>query len=417
MYAIETRKRKFDRILDTIKDHANPNPSVSSAPSNGKRKTNVLEESESTKKRRLYQSLEVRKPSLSSSRTKSATYLPASREAFLERLETFGPISKWHIASTDKINASAWAKRGWQCVGIDTVGCQACNENLHVQIDVDTEGGAENTANNDDNDGDDGEEDFESVASLKHRLLVERYQDMIITAHESTCPWRKRGCDDSIQRISGLLSTKTALEGLKTRYDSLSQLRIPDVVLPSESRAQVKDDDIERFRFGGSENRPIPHTLRLAMAGWQGAMSREDVAECRACFRSLGLWLYRGETPIMERLDAVESHLEYCPWRSGTAQKTIIEIEGEQKEVPAWELVVRAVNESVEDRVPDEAAEAVPEREADANEHLGEADREVKVKRLLRRVRDLKKPFNVKSLLRKRPVVNGGRAISQPSKV
>ncbi len=128
---------------------------------------------------------------------KTANYLPSSREAFLERLETFGPITRWHVPSTEEISAAAWAKRGWWCIDTDLVACKACNEELLVQLgQVEEDAATEAAEQDEEGEGD----DLDTAAMLRHRLLVEKYRDMIITSHAQSCPWRNRGCDESIQR-------------------------------------------------------------------------------------------------------------------------------------------------------------------------------------------------------------------------
>ncbi len=395
MYAIETKKRKFDRILETIKDHANPRPPPPNTPMRNNASTISLVDTSAKKRRLDLSAMSSKNPSVASV-PKTAHYLPSSREAFLERLETFGPITKWHVPSTEEVSAVAWAKRGWWCIETDMVACKACNEQLLVKLDTEGEAAATKPAGHDDGNE---EDDVNTADLLRHRLLVQKYSDMIITAHAHSCPWRNRGCDESIQRVSGLLNTTSTLQTLEARYNSLRRSDIPSVHLSSEDCPYSREDMVAfRFSDDGPEE-AYQDTLRLAMCGWQASPGREDVAECRACFRSLGLWLYRGEQPIMEKLEAVESHLEYCPWRSASAQKTEIELEGKKRMVPAWVLVARTIKEAIYRPAVDGTAEKLPE----APEELGEKERETKVKELLRRVKDLRKPFNVKALLRKKP--------------
>lgn len=395
MYTIERKKRKFDRILETIKDNPNPRlPLTTSSPIGNT--THSSAGMNSAKRRRVGASIISSKAVSVPSPAKTASYLPASREAFLERLETFRLITKWHVSSTEDISAVAWAKRGWSCADTDMVACKTCNEHLLIKLDLDEEATATTSAEIDD---EKEEGDISSPAALRHRLLVERYRDMIITSHAHSCPWRNRGCDDSIQRISGLFNSGRTLQTLKARYDSLRSFEIPSVHLPSEEFSYpIKE--ILQFRFDADQTEELHQdTLMLAMCGWQASPGREDVAECRACFRSLGLWLYRGKQPIMEKLDATESHLEYCPWRSASAQGTVIESEGRKRMVPASMLIARMIKE-VTRRSPVDGA---TEKQHEKPEELGEKERETKVKELLRRVKELKKPFNVKALLRKKP--------------
>ena len=282
------------------------------------------------------------------------------------------------------------------------VACKACNEQIMVKLDAEEAATVTEPARQVDEEEEEKDE-LSTAALLGHRLLVEKYSDMIITSHAHGCPWRNRGCDESIQRISGLFNTASTLQSLRARYDSLRDSDIPSVHISSEDFSQASED-MTKFKFDTNEPRESDqNTLRLAVSGWQASPGREDVVECRICFRSLGLWLYRGEQPIMEKLDAVESHLEYCPWRSADAQRTEIEWQGKKRMVPAWMLVARAIKESLDrPAAVDGATEKGHEEPAD----LGEKERETKVKELLRRVKELKKPFNVKALLRKKPAAN-----------
>jgi hypothetical protein len=188
---------------------------------------------------------------------------------------------------------------------------------------------------------------------------------------------------------------------------------IPRVApLPSDLAADAQET--EAFRFVEGE-KPTIDALRLAVCGWE--RKSEDIVECRHCFRSLGLWLYRGEQPAMESLDAVDNHLEYCPWRSAEAQDTEVAI-GQHKpnedsvpklqRVAGWALVYQAV---VRDNIKKKGSRLGTSSSASAsgavsgtnsNESLTSAQREKKMRDLLRRIKEIKKPFNVRSLLKRK---------------
>jgi C3HC zinc finger-like/Rsm1-like len=396
MYAIETKKRKFDRILETIKDHANPR-TPPQTPLRETASTTPLVDTSSIKRRRLEPPTMSSKTSSATSLSKTANYLPSSREDFLERLETFGPITKWHVPSTERVSAVVWAKRGWGCSDTDMVACKTCDEQLLVKLDEEEEAAVTNSVEQND---ETEEDDLSTAAILRHRLLVEKYSDLIITGHAQSCPWRNRGCDESIQRICGLFNTASTLQTLRARYDSFRGFDMPPVHLSTDGWSYSRQELIDfKFNYIGTEE-IYQDTLRLAMCGWQASPGRDDVAECRACFRSLGLWLYRGEQPIVEKLDAVESHLEYCPWRSADAQRTEADLGGKKRMVPAVVLVARAMKEAIHRPAVD--GDGAAEKHQRDGPELGEKERETKVKELLRRVRELRKPFNVKALLRKK---------------
>lgn len=291
--------------------------------------------------------------------------------------------------------------------------CGACKERLHVDLDMDVLQGDKNEEEG--TPAEEEEEDSFAFTSDVHDNMVKRYQDLIVTAHAESCLWRKRGCDSSIQRIEGLLNTTTAIAGLRTRYDSIVTRpeELPEVASLPESVFEGTGA-LEQFRFGDNE-KPNLNALKLAVCGWDRKC--EDVIECHHCFRSLGLWLYRGETPAMERLDAVENHLEYCPWRSAAAQDTEVVIGGQKSDdgsapksqrVPGWALVFQAVLKDNSKRKGQRPTTSTSTTESEVvsseshSEPLTPEQREKKMRDLLRRIKEIKKPFNVKSLLRRK---------------
>ncbi|RMZ81671.1 hypothetical protein DV737_g2370, partial [Chaetothyriales sp. CBS 132003] len=395
-YAIETKKRRFERILDSLTDNASAQ-SLASASSQNSHRTNGPDAS----KRRRLSPASSSAPATTVSLT--AHYLPSSRAAFLERLETFRHVTKWHISSTETVNASVWAKRGWICEDSDTVFCGACKQRLHVDLNVDDQPA-------DPREEQDSTEDSFALSRDIHEGLVQRYQDLVVAAHAQNCPWRKRGCDGSIQRIEGLLNTRNALQGLKARYESLvpSMHQVPAVEQqPNVSEAELKE---LRFSDGEEEQNLSLDLVRLAICGWE--RKTDDVIECRFCFRSLGLWLYRGESPMIEKLDPLDSHLEYCPWRSPAAQDTettAYQNSSEMKHKYAgWELVYHAITKDNAKRRTGMGSTSTPTPTPipttdvhggnllppSASESLTNEQREKKRLDLIRRVKELKKPFS-----------------------
>ncbi|KAJ9614056.1 hypothetical protein H2200_002192 [Cladophialophora chaetospira] len=421
-YAIETKKRKFDRILEAMNDGAAPpsgSPARSSLNSRHNTSTTSLTldaASDSSKRRRVTPHSAPTSSISSATSDLSGHYLPSSRPAFLQRLETFRSITTWHVPSTGPINAAAWAKRGWICVDSDTVTCGVCKERVYVDLNVDNEllkSKGENEQENGGNgsaDDNKSEDDFDVLAEV-YDNIVKRYQGMIVTAHAQSCLWRTRGCDASIQRIEGLLNTNLALSGLRSRYDSL--VTRPDEIPTVESLPPTNlgaPQELEVFR-ANTEDKPDINALRLAACGWE--RRSEDVIECRHCYRSLGLWLYRGDSPAIEKLDPVDSHLEYCPWRSADAQDSEVHLSHEKtgdghglkEKVPGWVLVYQAVaknNVQRRPKPPPSVAASEPESSTGSQGSATSEQREKRMKDLLRRIKEIKKPFNVKGLLRRK---------------
>lgn len=414
-YALETKKRKFDRILESLTDGAAFQSRTSLNSRNNGSTISLVNDSlpDASKRPRTSSKSLLNAPKIATTTTTSLTghYLPSSRQAFLERLETFRQVTMWHIPSTESINASAWVKRGWYCVDTDTVFCGSCKERLWVDLEVrarDTQAAEAELSAKDRDDT----EDYFDITEL-YDALIKRYEQMITTAHSESCPWRRRGCDASIQRIEGLLNTNNAISALQSRYESLSTqvTEVPHIFSPSEMEA--REIDLDELRFEGDAEL-MEDLVRLSACGWQS--KSDDVIECRHCFRSLGLWLYRGMAPAMDKLDPLESHLEYCPWRSADAQDTEVAVpvlegtETVQKKEKAHGimLVYYAIAKyNAKKRRPIVDSKGVlktDDSRPTTSESLTPEQREKKRTDLLRRIKDLKKPFRIKSLFRKEKV-------------
>jgi hypothetical protein len=53
----------------------------------------------------------------------------------LGRLKTFRHVDKWD-AKPSKVNEVQWAKRGWQCVGKERVGCVGgCGREVVIKLE------------------------------------------------------------------------------------------------------------------------------------------------------------------------------------------------------------------------------------------------------------------------------------------
>lgn len=423
MFALETKKRKWDRLLESFSDRSPSRPSTATPQNTSTSSLIPTFEEELAKKRRLEASSALSLAKNTSTISLTSNYLPSSRAAFLERLETYRSVTKWHIPSTEPINAAEWAKRGWTCVDTDTVACGMCLERVYVAIDIANDLGKENEdqdVSEPDNSQVLEDDDSYALATEVYDNIVKKFAEMIVTAHAEGCQWKRRGCDISIQRIEGLLNTGNAMTNLADRYNGLvlNNLKIPDTQLLSK-RGEDAEKEVRRLQFEET-TRPDINALRLAICGWK--TKSDDVYECRNCFRSLGLWLYRGEHPAMERLDAVESHLEYCPWRSTMAQQTEVaasarDEDGGQigmKRLAGWQLVCHAMKlENAKKRRKTPESEASRSASIMSGGDFSSTDtavelkltpeqREKRMMTLLSRINAVKKPFNVKGLLKKR---------------
>ncbi|KAI5283206.1 hypothetical protein KEM52_003461 [Ascosphaera acerosa] len=197
--------------------------------------------------------------------------------------------------------------------------------------------------------------------------LAKEYEKQIVEGHSERCPWRLKGCDDTIQHLS-LTRPETAMSALKERYHKLSalgsKLPAPDRIrtpiaestmqeviqhLPQRFLHTPADPAKENAQQQGNAARPAAtdgdqslqiSAFVLALFGWEpdSESASLKVVTCAACFRRLGLWTYASEQDKAKAttatatvddastadasdqnddaatLDAAAEHEDYCPW-------------------------------------------------------------------------------------------------------
>lgn len=420
--ALATSKRKFYKLLDNLTPATGTttastahSPSVSTVNiSDAQARKRPLSELQSLKRRILEEPLPAQKRVRSDlTRTSSLTrhdaksihtpdkrastvdvvsidatalpyFSPWSQQTFLARLKTFAAVTSWY-PKPECINEVQWAKRGWECVDVETVSCRGgCRKRVIVDMRrpelrkttstadatlPDTDNGTEQAlahdmATEDINADDDEEEDLARQAEDFEQRLAERYQDQLINGHSPSCPWRRAMCKDDIYRLP-VVRTKIWQEELRDRYTSLYNIRASITNLQlvhykeHESVDRILDnlpplllDIAALFPTTVSDSSDTLHRIafQIAMAGWNGVIeANTPLLSCSACFQRVGLWMYepgyRRQSIITEdeteqtKLDLIEMHREHCPWRNGTSQCAV----GEYSGSPAWEILWRVV--------------------------------------------------------------------------
>lgn len=87
----------------------------------------------------------------------------------------------------------------------------------------------------------------------------------------------------------------------------------------------------------------------LAFFGWDTTSDETaGLAGCAACFRRLGLWMYKpkenGAAPVYDTLEVGNEHMEYCPWISGQAQSGTGKASDMSQELRSgWELLAQGL--------------------------------------------------------------------------
>ena len=216
--ALSTTKRKFHKILDSISNasstslalaHERHNVSTSALPGTTETpaKKPRLDRPQSAYVSRTMRptvtSVHPSRPvSIVTTHTspkidgdrKTPNFAPWDRAQFLERLKTYRHVDKWS-GKPEKINEVQWAKRGWSCVGKERVGCVGgCSKEVVITLESEREDKESQGAQveGEEEGSLDDDDDWREKAQEQ---LVDKYTELIITAHEEGCLWRRRGCD------------------------------------------------------------------------------------------------------------------------------------------------------------------------------------------------------------------------------
>ncbi|KFH46091.1 mRNA export factor-like protein [Hapsidospora chrysogenum ATCC 11550] len=293
-----------------------------------------------------------------------ARFCPTDRAELLKRLATFNDITDW-TPKPERVSEIEWARRGWVCHGKETVRCVLCHKELVVKLNRKEV---------------DGKEVSVLVPSEIESSLVDKYVELIVSSHLDDCLWRKRGCDETLLRLS-LASATVALRTLRERYDELCarkaflpyefNLRLPEEFNLDDILAELPPDflngDNHRPRgkstqteTGTETGTEPPHRVALALAlfGWDGLTNPRigavpNSASCHTCQRRLGLWMFKskevddnGKVVVpapMDYLDPVREHRFFCPWKNPDAQRQPGARATEEEPQPGWKVLLRTL--------------------------------------------------------------------------
>lgn len=148
-YALETKKRKFHRVLESLTKPPSTPEQSPKPPASGTTKAPTTAR-EAIKKARLSKGddfsdisaardsiLKVARPGTRASSVSSTarpTFVPWDRERFLERLETFRRVDRWS-PKPSAVSEVVWAKRGWICTDVSRVSCASgCGGSVVVKL-------------------------------------------------------------------------------------------------------------------------------------------------------------------------------------------------------------------------------------------------------------------------------------------
>lgn len=154
--------------------------------------------------------------------------------------------------------------------------------------------------------------------------MITRYEGMVVSEHDDSCLWKKRGCDETIYRLQ-LANPTVSRPAFTARYTSL--LKIRNEIPPSLSHPELDLCAIQHSTEPTDDGPIYEAAVILALFGWQNEdPGIPSLVTCSACFRRLGLWLFRrkptgmdgmeiegeGEEASVSRLDVIGEHREVC---------------------------------------------------------------------------------------------------------
>jgi hypothetical protein len=143
-YALESKKRKFNRVLDSLSKPLTGDGSSKNAKDPLMAARERIAASSSSKRVRVGDSVldgvsskstisRILRVSSSSPNVRP-NFVPWDRDRFLERLETFRPVTRWSPKPAP-INEVEWAKRGWSCTDYMRVTCVGgCGSSVVVKL-------------------------------------------------------------------------------------------------------------------------------------------------------------------------------------------------------------------------------------------------------------------------------------------
>ena len=406
--ALSTTKRKFSQLLESISSPSSASipssahrhvpsatsPKIADSPAKRPRTSQqshlhaVNAMATSTSLRSTLKTPLVSKVTVTATSNSLSNFAPWDRGQFLGRLETFRHVDRW-TGKPDSVNEVQWAKRGWSCVGRERVRCKGgCEREVVVMLE---EFSPSNTSEPDHAEGKlpDGDSDEEDWREKAYEELVEKYTGMIVSEHEASCLWRRKGCDDTVYRLP-LANQATAISHLRDRYVSLASTKsdLPsELTYPSHVKLDIFTKQAQTLlskpplamqpqvspnanneASSAAQNVPeladiSPSALILALFGWQAdAEHISGLVTCKACFRRLGLWLFCAPAAepstvpsqaAMMRLDVVGEHRDYCPWINALSQSELPPATQGGIQRPGWEILHQAVENSSRPRISD----------------------------------------------------------------
>lgn len=159
---------------------------------------------------------------------------------------------------------------------------------------------------------------------------------------------------DSIYHLP-LASQATCIPALLARYSALEGMAkdIPSELSNPSIEESVLTNIHKTLLLPKKEKLPFnKQALILALFGWEVESGHvPGLVTCQACFRRLGLWLFKAPVddgePSMERLDVILEHRDYCPWVDADSQNGGATGDRENTDLPGWQVSLRTLRNAI----------------------------------------------------------------------
>lgn len=407
-YSLETSKRKFHRLLESMSDYGSTesltggdartgstttvlspsekrrklgaSPSNTMVPSAAKIAAARLESSNSTPSTRKIKSprtnlRSIRKAFDSMASSSRPSWNPHSRDDFLQRLGTFRKAPRAWAEKPESISEVAQAKHGWGLIGLEQVGCVTCAAHVNVPYSIEATVMTDQILES---------SHEQMVRDTKIKRLEERCAKMLIEGHYEGCLWKDHGCkgtvacgcdaqhadNSSTDQIYAIptLQPNVMLQHLFENVNRLSKIEreLPSSVKGPQDIGEEQQQKAAKLLYDHMANTTQVHNMitlpayraifekiyTLAVLGW--VLDAEDIVSCSHCFRQVGLWQYRQRTmpdgqiraPTYESFDGVDEHKPYCPMINARTQNPAAG--AEEEKMAGWQLVASLVRRRAE---------------------------------------------------------------------
>ncbi|KAJ2909916.1 Nuclear-interacting partner of ALK, partial [Coemansia aciculifera] len=202
------------------------------------------------------------------------------------------------------------ARNGWVNIDCSTLKCSQCTAKLIAELPDDLTGSEE-------------------------VRWIERLNQMLQSSHNANCPWKGHECSESIYSVPLATSQETVDDICRHAADILGfsdQLPATEHPLNSFQSSLLRDlrRKVIALRSEKNDSEAPPSdcnaasALVLALLGWRADTSMQrPTIKCELCFRSVGLWLFRGAAgrtnhSDLQTFNVVDEHRSFCYWAHGS---------------------------------------------------------------------------------------------------